>query len=237
MKKTLALLAILLISTPLAALAATVTHITVSGEGTVTVVPDEASIRATVLTNADRADDAVSQNNVIYARIVAATQAQGIARSDVTLADYNLNFNPRPSPMPSDGGFAASQRYGYIVSRSFDIKVRAVNKAGAIVDAITKAGVTSVESISFSSSDPSRAQAAATAKAYTDARSKADEAAKAAGLQITGIERIDFGGGSAVRPMMRMTAMAAPSAPVPTVLDSGNVNVTATLTVVFLAQP
>jgi len=117
MKKTLALLAILLISTPLAALAATVTHITVSGEGTVTVVPDEASIRATVLTNADRADDAVSQNNVIYARIVAATQAQGIARSDVTLADYNLNFNPRPSPMPSDGGFAASQRYGYIVSR------------------------------------------------------------------------------------------------------------------------
>jgi uncharacterized protein YggE len=115
--------------------------------------------------------------------------------------------------------------------------VRAVNKAGAIVDAITKAGVTNVESISFGSSDPSRAQAQATAKAYTDARSKADEAAKAAGLHISGIGQIDFGGGVSVRPMMRMAAMAAPSAPAPTVLDSGNVNVTATLTVVFLAQP
>jgi uncharacterized protein YggE len=237
MNKTLALLTILLISTSVAASAATVTRITVSGEGTVAVVPDQASIRATVITNADRADDAVSQNNAIYARIVAATQAQGIARTDVTLADYNLNFNPRPSPVPSDGGFASSQRYGYIVSRSFDIKVRAVNKAGAIVDAITKAGVTNVESISFGSSDPSRAQAQATAKAYTDARSKADEAAKAAGLHISGIGQIDFGGGVSVRPMMRMAAMAAPSAPAPTVLDSGNVNVTATLTVVFLAQP
>jgi uncharacterized protein YggE len=237
MKKTLVLLAILLISTPLATLAATVTHITVSGEGTVTVVPDEASIRATIVTSADRADDAVSQNNATYARIVAATQAQGIARSDVMLTDYNLNFNPRPSPMPSDGGFAASQRYGYIVSRSFDIKVRAVSKAGGVVDAITKAGVTNVESVSFGSSDPSRAQAQATAKAYTDARSKADEAAKAAGLHITGIGQIDFGGAAPIRPMMRMTAMAAPSAPVPTVLDSGNVNVTATLTVVFLAAP
>lgn len=237
MNRTLALLTILLISTSVGAAAATVTHITVSGEGTVAVVPDEATIRASIITNADRADDAVSENNSIYSRIVAATQAQGIARNDVTLADYNLNFNPRPSPMPSDGGYISSSRFGYTVTRAFDIKVRAVAKAGAVVDAITKAGLTSVESISFGSSDPSRARAQATAKAFADARSKADEAAKAAGLHITGIGRIEFGGNASVAPMMRMTAMSATATPAPTVFDSGTLNVTASLTVVFLAQP
>lgn len=235
MNRTLALLTLFLVSTSVAGAAATVTHITVSGEGTVAVMPDEATIRASIVTNADRADDAVSQNNTTYARIVAATQAQGVARNDVTLADYNLNFNPRPSPMPSDGGFAASQRYGYIVSRTFDIKVRAIAKAGAVVDAITKAGVTNVEGVSFGASDPSHARAQATSKAFADARLKADEVAKAAGLHITGIGRIEFGGSAPVVPMMRMAAMSAAAAPAPTVLDAGNVSVSASLTVVFLA--
>jgi uncharacterized protein len=237
MNRTLALLTVLLISTFASAAAATVTHITATGEGTVAVAPDQATIRASIVTNADRADDAVSQNNTIYARIVTATQAQGVARNDVTLADYNLNFNPRPSPMPSDGGFAASQRYGYIVTRAFDIKVRAIAKAGAVVDAITKAGVTNVDGVSFGASDPSHARAQATAKAFADARSKADEVAKAAGLHITGIGRIEFAGTAPVVPMMRMSAMSAAAPAAPTILDAGNVSVSASLTVVFLASP
>ncbi|HUN29579.1 MAG TPA: SIMPL domain-containing protein [Alphaproteobacteria bacterium] len=236
MNRTLALLAVLVISTCAAAPAATtVTHITVNGEGTVAVVPDQASIRATVITNADRAEDAVSQNNAIYTRIVAATQAQGIARSDVTLADYNLNFNPRPSPEPGQRIIPSAERYGYVVTRSFDIVVRSIAKAGAVVDAITKAGVTNVDGISFGSSDPSRVRGEATAKAMADARSKAEEAAKAAGLHITGIDRIAFGGSAPVVPMMRMSVMSA--APAPTTFDAGAVKVTTELTVIFLASP
>jgi hypothetical protein len=233
MKKILALVAVLLVATISAAPAATVTRITVSGEGTVAVVPDQATVRASVVTNAENAEDAVSQNNVIYARLVDATVATGVARDDITLAYYNINYIPRPKPAPNE--VAPTGPFGYVVSRSFDVKVRNVGKSGAVVDALTKAGVTNVESVNFGLADSSHARGVATTKAMADAREKAGEIASAAGLHIVGIEEIS--NGAAVRfPAPMMKAMAVSEA-APTVFDSGNVNVTADLTVVFLAQP
>jgi len=233
MKNILPLLAILLVATIATAPAATLTRITVSGEGTVAVVPDQATIRAAVVTNADVGEDAVSQNNTIYARIVEAAVATGVARDDITLAYYNINYVPRPRPAP--GEVAPTGQYGYIVSRSFDVKVHNVAKAGAVVDALTKAGATSIDGVSFGVADPSRARATATADAMADARAKAGAIARAAGLHIVGIEQISNGGFAPPVPMMR--TMAAGPASAPTVFDSGNVNVTAELSVIFLAQP
>jgi hypothetical protein len=234
MKNALALVAILFVAMTCPAPAATVTRITVSGEGTVAVVPDLATVRASIVTNAERGEDAVSQNNTIYARLTDATVAAGVARDDVTLAYYNINYVPPPRPAP--GEVAPTGQFGYIVSRSFDVKVRNVEKAGAIVDALTKAGVTSVESVSFGVADPAHARSTATGKAMADARAKAIEIAHSAGLHIVGIEQIS-NGGLGVLPVPMMRTMAVGTASAPTVFDSGNVNVTAELSVVFLAQP
>jgi hypothetical protein len=233
MKKTLVLVAMLLVATISAAPAATITHISVSGEGTVALVPDQATIRASVVTNADSAENAVSQNNTIYAQLVDAAVGTGVVRDDITLAYYNISYNPRPKPQP--GEIAPTGQFGYVVSRSFDVKVRSVGKTGSVVDALTKAGVTNVENVSFGVADSSRALATATAKAMADARTKADEIAHAAGLHVVGIEQIASGGG--IRMPVPMMKTMAVSAAAPTVFDSGNVNVTADLTVVFLAQP
>lgn len=233
MNKTLTLLAVLLATTISAAQAATVTRISVSGEGTVATEPDQATVRGSVVTNADRAQDAVSQNNVIYARLADAAVATGVARNDITLAYYNVNYVQRPKPAP--GEVAPAGPFGYIVSRSFDVKVRNVGKAGAVVDALTKAGVTNVESVNFGLADPSHARATATVKAMADARSRAGEIARAAGLHIVGIEQISYGG-LTVPPVPLMRTMALKAVSAPTVFDSGDVNVTADLTVVFLAQ-
>ncbi|MGB6985228.1 MAG: SIMPL domain-containing protein [Candidatus Aquilonibacter sp.] len=232
MTKPLALLAMLLIVATTAARAATVTHITVTGEGTIAVTPDQATVRAAIENTAARAQDAVSQTNVTYTGAVDAVVALGVARSDVTLAYYNFNYNPQPVVSPGEN--IPPGRYGYTVTRTFDVKVRDVNKAGAVVDALTKAGVTNIESVAFTASDPSRARSEATAKAMADARAKAQDAARAAGLHITGIGRITYGGAPIVQPMMRTMAAQAPA---PTVFDQGSVNVTVNLTVVFLAQP
>jgi hypothetical protein len=234
MNRTLALLAIFLATTICAAPAATITRISVGGEGTVAMEPDQATVRASVVSNADRAEDAVSQNNVTYTHLVDAAVATGVARNDITLAYYNINYIPRPKLAP--GEVAPSGPFGYIVSRAFDVKVRNVGKAGAVVDALTNAGVTNIESVNFGLAAPSHARSTATAKAMADARAKAGEIARAAGLHIVGIEEISSGG--AIRfpaPMMRTMGVSAAAAP--TVFDSGNVNVTADLTVIFLAQP
>ena len=217
------------------AAAATVTRITVSGQGTVSVTPDEAVIRASIETNADRAADAISQANTIYTRAVAAVTSLGVARTDVTLDYYNFNYNPRPSPQP--GQIAPTGQFGFIVTRTFEVKVRGIDKAGPVVDALTQAGITSIGSVTFQASDTSRARSSAITKAMADARAKADDAAKAAGLHITGIEQVGYANYIATpAPVMRM-AVAADTYSAPTVLDSGGISVSETLTVTFLAGP
>jgi hypothetical protein len=240
MTRTLALLTMLVLSAPATALPATLTRISVSGHGTVAVDPNQATIRATIQTNADRAADATSQNNAVYARTVNALTASGIARSDITLAYYNLNYNPRPSSHAGEIA-PAGVLYGYIVNRAFDVKVRDIAKAGSVVDALTRAGVTNVENVAFDVADPSHARSEAIGNAVAEARGRAENAAHAAGLHVTGIESIGLDGNGRVAPLVKSAitseAFMTRNAPAPTAFDSGSVNVTADVTVVFLAQP
>jgi uncharacterized protein len=235
MVKPLAFFAMLVLLAAATTPAATLTHITVSGEGTVVVTPDQATVRAAIESTADRAQDAVSQSNATYTRVVDAALAQGVARNDVSLAFYNVFYNPRPTV--SAGENVPPGNYGYTVTRAFDVKVRDVNKAGAVVDALTQAGVTRIESVAFTASDPSRARSAATAKAMADARAKAQDVAHAAGLTITGIASVVFGGAPVVQPMVRAMTASAAEIGTPTTFDQGTVNVTVNLTVEFLAAP
>jgi uncharacterized protein YggE len=156
------------------ALAAGTTEITVSGTGSVALAPDTATVSASVETNADNAAKAVSDNNVRYDRVVAALERAGIARSDVTLSYYTVNYSPKPqTPSPGD-------RYGYTVRRQFDVKVREIGKAGTVVDACTGAGATGIDNVSFGTADPNAGRAEAIKRAVADARTTADALAKAA---------------------------------------------------------
>ncbi len=95
------------------ALAASTTEITVTGSGSVALTPDTATVSATVETNADNAARAVSDNNARYERVVGALVQTGVARSDITLSYYTVNYTPKPqTPAPGD-------RYGYAVRRQF----------------------------------------------------------------------------------------------------------------------
>ncbi len=240
MKRLLALLGMLVLATgvPSAALAAT-TQIAVSGTGTVTLMPDEATVNGAITTTDPNAETATSRNNALYEKAVNAVTARGIARSDITLSYYNMNYQPKPdfSPGPIPPGIPAPS-YGYTVTRSFAVKVRNVAKAGSIVDALAPTAGIDINGVSFGLADPSAARKTATAKAVADAREKAMAVAAAAGLHVTAVQRIDLEGAFAPgpAPLMRMNAEAA-TAKVPTTFDTGNVNVTVSVNVVYSAIP
>ncbi len=206
------------------------TEIAASGTGSVAMAPDIATINASVETNSENASDAIAQNNTIYDRVVAALTKQGVARADIALGYYNIRFLPRPSPMPPNA--AADERYGYTVSRSFVVKVRAIGQAGAMSDACIAAGATAINSIDFGLADPASARAEAIARAVADARRNADAVARAAGLHVVSIKSIEYGGRPGVEPLMIARVSAAP-----TQFDQSNVNVTVSLSAVFVAQP
>jgi hypothetical protein len=209
-----------------------VTEITASGTGSVSLPPDMATVNAAVETNAARAEEAVSQNNHIYERVVAALEKLGIARDDVTLAYYNVNYNPPPKVMPQASN---GERYGYTVSRTFSVKVRSIGKAGAVSDACIGAGATSINGVSFGLADPSAARARAIAKAEADARNAAEALARTANVRIVSVKSIELQNGGTVGAPVPMGAMARAAAP--TVFDQSNVSVSVLVTVVFTAEP
>ncbi|HEX3368911.1 MAG TPA: SIMPL domain-containing protein [Candidatus Cybelea sp.] len=234
MKRTFFCLLFAVAATTAGALAAQtgVTEITASGTGSVSLPPDMATVNAAVDTNATRAEDAVSQNSQIYERIVAALEKLGIARGDVTLSYYNVNYNPPPQVMPPAPN---GERYGYTVSRTFSVKVRSIGKAGAVSDACIGAGATSINGVSFGLADSSAARAQAIAKAEADARGAAQALARTANLRIVSVKSIELQNGGMVGPPVPMGAMARAAAP--TVFDQSNVSVSVSVTVVFSAEP
>jgi uncharacterized protein YggE len=233
MKRTfICLLAALAVATSAASAAQSgTTEITASGTGSVTLAPDMATVDAGIETNAANANDAISQNNAIYERVVAALEKLGIARADVALAYYNVNYNPPPRAAQPNSG----ERYGYTVSRNFTVKVRQIGKAGAVSDACTSAGATAINGVSFGLADSAAARGQATVKAVADARANAEALVQAAGLRIVAIKSMELGGAGPPGPVPMMRMAAAPNPP--TQFDQSNVNVTVSVSMVFLAEP
>lgn len=215
----------------LPARAAGPTEVSISGTGSVTLPPDLATVTATVETNAPNITDAISNNNARYDRVVAALTHAGIARNDVTLSGYNVNYVPKPKLTPP----SSEERYGYTVTRTFTVKVKRIAMAGQVVDACTSAGATGINDVGFGIADPAPARDRAIALAVDEAREMATKLANAAGLRIVGIKSMDLGGGPIV-PQGVMMAKALPAA-TPTQLDQSNVTVTVNVNVVFLAAP
>ena len=232
MKRTfICLLAALAITTvcvlPARALA---TEITATGTGSVSLAPNMATVNSAIETNAERADDAIAHNNAIYDRVVATLTKLGIERNYITLSYYNINYNPRPKIVPPN---TSEERYGYTVSRSFAVKVRRIGDAGRVSDACMSSGASAINGVSFGLSDTTVARDQATERAVIEARANGDAIARAAALRIVGIKSIELGGGPSGTPVPMMRAAANAS----TQFDQGNVNVTVSVTVVFLAAP
>ena len=83
----------------------------------------------------------------------------------------------REVPVPENQG-------GYLVSNMVRVTVRDVEKAGDVLDAVVQAGANQVFGVSFTVSDESAWQSKARARAMADARSRAQELAGLAEVEL-----------------------------------------------------
>jgi uncharacterized protein YggE len=97
--------------------------------------------------------------------------------------------------------------------------VRDIESVGTVVDAVTAAGATNINGITFRVDDPTAAEAEARAAAVADARSKADQLAAAADVTIIGVLTMSESGAQAPQPIFMERAafdtMAAGAAETP----------------------
>jgi uncharacterized protein YggE len=199
-------------------------QITVTGTGTVQVVPDLANIDLGVTSQGDSAAAALDGNNAAMAAVMAQLAQAGIAARDLQTSNLQL----LPNWVQADG-VQNPQIMGYTATNMLTAQVRDLAVLGNVLDAAVQDGANTLQGVTFAQSDPKPAEAQARAAAVQDARSRASEIAAAAGVGLGRIISISEGGSYAPpAPMMRM-AMADGGVPV----AGGEIALSAQVTIVF----
>ena len=194
--------------------------ITVTGNGSVTTIPDRAGFDFTVETRATTAKAALAQNSTAAAAVVAAVKNAGVADADIQTSQVSL------SPQTNQAG---TQIIGYTASNSISIKTT-IAKAGSLVDAAVAAGADGVSGPSLSISDQDAQYREALKKAVAAAHTKAQALADAAGLTLGGAQTIVEGAAQYPVPLAQKADMSAGVQ-----IQPGTQKVDATVTVTYSA--
>lgn len=207
------------------------TILDVQAEGRTTRVPDIATIRAGVVSQAPTAAAALADNAQRMARVMASLKRAGIAPRDLATSNVGLS----PQYRYADGQAPAIT--GYQATNTVSVRFRDVARAGTVLDALVAEGANQIEGPNLSIDRPDAALDEARTDAVKRARARADLYAAAAGMKVVRIISIaeagQNDGGSPVPPMMMVRAMKADAS---TDIAPGEKDVTASLSVRFLLQ-
>jgi hypothetical protein len=199
--------------------------------GRIAKVPDIATLRAGVVTQAPTAAAALAENASRMERVIAALRTAGIAPRDIATANV---------------GLAPQYRYvenqpptitGYQATNTVAVKFRDIAKSGSALDALVRAGANQIDGPQLAIDQPDAALDAARVAAVKLARARADLYAQAAGLRVERIVAIGEEGenrGDSPRPPMLYARVQ--SADAATTVMAGETEISATVTVRFLLK-
>lgn len=202
--------------------------VSVSGEGTVSVKPDRATVSVGAWHQADTAIEAQSRVNEIIDKAteeIRKVEAEGmvVQTSGLSLSpvyDYQRNEEPKIT--------------GYRASIMLTVRIDDIDKTGTVIDAAMKTGVNQMHGVSFSLKDDSGARRDALRKAVQDARQKAEAIADALDRPIRDLLEVSEQGVSVPvisRGVESFRTMAADSAPTP--IEAGEIEVSASVNISY----
>ena len=184
--------------------------ISVTGEATVSVPPDQAQIDAGVTSDAKTAREASDANNAAMAKVLLALKGAGIEEKDYQTSRLSL----QPQFAPSKVAERAPGIVSFRASNRVMVRIRDVAKVASVIDVLVGAGANEIGGINFTVTQASKHLDEAREKAIADARRKAGIYAKAAGVKLG--EPISISEEGAPVPVFRgkMAAPIAAGAPV-----------------------
>src|SRR5947209_19672807 len=185
--------------------------ISVTGEATVSVAPDQAQIDGGVTSDARTAREASDANNAAMGKVLLALKGAGIEEKDYQTS--RLSLQPQFAT-PSKASERAQGILSFRASNRVTVKIRDVTKVANVIDVLVSAGANEIGGIHFTVTQASKVLDEAREKAIADARRKAEIYAKAAGVTLG--EPISISEEGAPTPMFRgkMAAPMAAGAPV-----------------------
>ncbi len=206
-------------------------HLTVTGVGLVEVVPDMATVRLGVTSEARGAREAIDENSRAMAAVLERLRAAEIEDRDIQTSNFSVS--PRYDYNRQSG--EAPRITGFVAQNMVAIRVRDLDRLGAILDEVARDGANSFNGLSFGLQDRTPAEDAARLAAVDEARRKAELYAGAAGVSLGPVVTLSESVGASPQPMMMAEqSMRAASDAVP--VAAGELAVSARVTIVYAIE-
>ncbi|MDP9490715.1 MAG: SIMPL domain-containing protein [Actinomycetota bacterium] len=199
--------------------------ITVTGVGHVDAVPDEAEFSLGITTKGQTARAALTANSARMQRLIAALKAAGVDERDIKTQDVSVGQN-------YDGG--AEKTDGYTATNSVSVRIRELDRAGAVLEAASQAGANQVYGPALTREDREGLEQKALEGAVANARKRAQTLAKAAGVDVGRVTAIVEGVQQPGVLYEARAAMDSASTEVP--IEKGTEKIQASVTVTFAIE-
>ncbi len=202
--------------------------ISVSGEGRVSAAPDIATINLGVRVEAGTVEEAREQAAQLQTAILNSVKDNGVESKDLQTS----NFSIQPVYTSDSRTIRA-----YSVSNTLAVKVRKLADLSKVVDDATKAGGSSatVQGLSFGIDDLEKVKTEARKLAMEQAKRRAEETAKNAGVDLGKPISISEGysGGAYDAAFPTASGPSTRTADTPTPIESGSLDVVVNVQVVY----
>jgi hypothetical protein len=198
--------------------------IEVVGKARVMTMPNVATVTFAVETNSSKAQQAVRENAKQTDRLLNTLKDVGGEKVKIRTSGFSLTpiyekenrFQPR----------------GYRVRNTVIVETKEIDKVGTFIDEASKAGVSRIGSLTFSTDGEEKLRKEAAIKAVKQAKDVATDLARAAGLTIKRIVKLSYTPRGPA-PLLRMEAMAAAAR---TPIEVGEITLEETVHVTFEAN-
>lgn len=205
--------------------------ISVSGEGTVSVEPDQATVRFGVVTQDDDAEVAREENAEVASRAMNTIRDLGIAERKIRME--TLRLQPRREYNRETRSY---DERGYEAVRQVVVEVDDLELLPTLVARIVQQGANRLDGISYGVADREAVRSEALAEAAQQAQAKAQLLAQTLGAQVGPPRQISEQSFDFPRPSFRVEAAAmakSDAAPEPDAYAAGEIEVTASVQVTF----
>jgi uncharacterized protein YggE len=228
MKKALLLLTVLFMTLSYAQEIKQVPQISVVGEGKVKVVPDQATITATVQTKGNNAKDVKKENDEQMEAVLKIIKKMNLVPADYRTQRVSLNpiFDYE------------KKKTSYNATQTVEILLRDLSQYDALMEGLVNEGINRIDNVVFQSSKLAQHQSEARKLAMKNAKLKAEDYVSVLGQKVGKAMTIsDNSQNYQPQPVYAMKTMAMDeSAATRETLAAGEITITANVSVSFILE-
>ncbi len=165
MKKVLLILILLIVSVSQAQELKPIPQISVSGEGKVKVVPDQAFISVTVETKGNNATSVKKQNDETIEKVIQFIKKIKLPKEDVQTK--RISLNPQYD--------YEKKKHNYNATQTLEILLKDLAQYDALMEGLVDAGINRINTVEFKTSQLTQYQSEARKLAMKEAKQKAED--------------------------------------------------------------